>query len=107
MNKTENIVAETSTNLDAIESGNSSTVHTVEWSPENEMIMVEWCDIAQCYKWLSSKAHQKYAKMNAWMTIPTIILSTISGTASFAQTSLPLEYQQLVELHLSHKPVCH
>ena len=21
----------------------------VEWSPENEEIMVEWCDVAQCY----------------------------------------------------------
>lgn len=70
-----------------------NTTQSVEWSPENEMIMVEWCDIAQCYKWLSSKAHQKFAQLNAWMTIPTIILSTISGTASFAQTSLPLEYQ--------------
>ena len=70
-----------------------NTLQSVEWSPENEMIMVEWCDIAQCYKWLSSKAHQKFAQLNAWMTIPTIILSTISGTASFAQTSLPLKYQ--------------
>jgi hypothetical protein len=80
-------------NLEDMESANTTPAHTVEWSPENEMIMVEWCDIAQCYKWLSSKAHTKFAKLNAWMTIPTIILSTISGTASFAQASLPLEYQ--------------
>ena len=66
----------------------------IEWSKENEMIMVEWCDIAQCYKWLNSKAHLKYSYMNAWFTIPAITLSTITGTASFAQTSIPLEYQQ-------------
>jgi hypothetical protein len=65
----------------------------LEWSPENEMIMVEWCDIAQCYKWLHSRSHEKYASKNAWYTIPAIILSTISGTASFAQTSLPIAYQ--------------
>ena len=65
----------------------------VEWSPENEMIMVEWCDQAQCYKWLNSRSHSKYAFQNAWFTIPAITLSTISGTASFAQASLPLEYQ--------------
>ena len=66
----------------------------IEWSKENEMIMVEWCDVAQCYKWLNSKAHLKYSYMNAWFTIPAITLSTITGTASFAQTSIPAAYQQ-------------
>jgi hypothetical protein len=66
----------------------------IEWSKENEMIMVEWCDVAQCYKWLNSKAHLKYSYMNAWFTIPAITLSTITGTASFAQTSIPVAYQQ-------------
>ena len=71
----------------------SSVVKQVDWSPENEKIVVEWCDIAKCYKWLHTRAHQKYAYMHAWFTIPAIIFSTISGTASFAQTSLPLSTQ--------------
>lgn len=66
--------------------------HT-EWSEENEMILVEWCDVAQCYKWLNTRAHARYAYMHAWFTIPAIVLSTISGTASFAQTSLPESYR--------------
>jgi len=65
----------------------------VEWSPENELIMVEWCDVAQCYKWLNSRSHGKYSYMHAWFTIPAIIFSTISGTASFATSSIPEEYQ--------------
>jgi len=65
----------------------------IKWSPENEMIMVEWCDIAQCYKWLHTRCHKKLASLHAWFTIPAIALSTISGTASFAQTSLPLDAQ--------------
>jgi len=65
----------------------------IEWSKENEVIMVEWCDVAQCYKWLNSRAHMKYAYMNAWFTIPAIVLSTVSGTASFAQASIPVAYQ--------------
>jgi hypothetical protein len=69
------------------------TEKKIEWSKENELIMVEWCDVAQCYKWLNSRAHMKYAYMNAWFTIPAIVLSTISGTASFAQTSIPSAYQ--------------
>lgn len=65
----------------------------VEWSPDNEKILVEWCDIAKCYKWLHTRAHQDYSKKHAWFTIPAIIMSTISGTASFAQGSLPVSMQ--------------
>jgi hypothetical protein len=65
----------------------------VEWSNENEKILVEWCDIAKCYKWLHTRAHQNFSKKHAWFTIPAIILSTISGTASFAQGSLPVSMQ--------------
>ena len=61
----------------------------VVWSPENEVIMVEWCDVAQCYKWLNTRSHAKYSYMHAWFTIPAIIFSTVSGTASFAQDSFP------------------
>jgi hypothetical protein len=74
-------------------SSTGSTTKPVEWSPENEVIMVEWCDVAQCYKWLNSRSHEKYSNLNAWFTIPAIVLSTISGTASFAQSSLPDAYQ--------------
>lgn len=65
----------------------------VHWSEENEKILVEWCDVAQCYKWLNARSHARLAYMHAWFTIPAIVLSTISGTASFAQTSLPTAYQ--------------
>jgi type III secretory pathway component EscR len=65
----------------------------VKWSPENEVIMVEWCDVAQCYKWLNTRAHAKLSRAHAWFTIPAITLSTITGTASFAQSSLPQELQ--------------
>lgn len=61
----------------------------VMWSQENELIMIEWCDVAQCYKWLNNRSHAKYSNLHAWFTIPAIIFSTISGTASFAQDSLP------------------
>jgi hypothetical protein len=83
---------QTNDNSDNSSSTGSST-KPVEWSPENEVIMVEWCDVAQCYKWLNSRSHEKYSNLNAWFTIPAIVLSTISGTASFAQSSLPVAYQ--------------
>ena len=78
----------TTAGKDAAEKSASSH-RTVSWSPENEDILVEWCDIAQCYKRLHMRANQGFSTMHAWFTIPTIVLSTISGTASFAQASLP------------------
>lgn len=83
--------------------GGNSSVPTeskikVEWSPENEEILVEWCDAAQCYKWLHARSHVKYSRSHAWFTIPAIILSTISGTASFAQESMPTNFQALAPL---------
>lgn len=70
----------------------------IEWSPENELILVEWCDAAQCYKWLHARSHVKYSYMHAWFTIPAIILSTISGTASFATSSLPANMKTLAPI---------
>jgi len=78
-------------NVGVKDTNNSSNmrIKKVEWSPENEIIMVEWCDVAQCYKWLNTRSHAKYSYLHAWFTIPAIIFSTISGTASFAQESFP------------------
>ena len=72
---------------------NSINGNVMEWTIENELIIVEWCDIAQCYKWMNSQAHISYSRINILFTIPAIVLSTISGTASFAQQSIPLAYQ--------------
>jgi hypothetical protein len=83
----------TSTNNNPANKEDKPKDKRVEWSKENEQILVEWCDVAQCYKWLNSRSHLKYAYMNAWFTIPAIVLSTVSGTASFAQASIPVAYQ--------------
>jgi len=78
----------------------------IKWSPENEKILVEWCDIAQCYRWLNTRAHAKYSVMHAWFTIPAITLSTISGTASFAQTSIPPAYQLYAPMVIGTINIC-
>ncbi len=56
-----------------------------DWRSEHELIMVEWADKAMCYRWLHTRSHQEYSKTNAWFTIPVIIMSTLTGTANFAQ----------------------
>jgi hypothetical protein len=60
----------------------------VKWSYDNEEIIAIWADQGKCLAWMYHRTHKYYANLNAWYTIPAI-----SGTASFAQASLPVEYQ--------------
>jgi hypothetical protein len=64
----------------------------VEWSEDHENIIIDWADKALCYKWLHDKAHISYSTKNTWFTIPVIIMSTLTGTANFAQDRIPEEY---------------
>lgn len=59
------------------------------WTSEHEGILVDWADKAMCYNWLHSKSNVKYSRLNSWFTIPVIIMSTLTGTANFAQERLP------------------
>jgi hypothetical protein len=72
---------------------NIENINTIEWTPEHEKILIEWADKAMCYRWLHSKANAMYNSLNAWYTIPVIVISTLTGTANFAQERVPLAYQ--------------
>ena len=68
----------------------------IEWSVEKELLLVEWADIAQCYRWLNSHSYRRYTGLHAWFTIPTIFLSTLTGTASFVQQREDIKYIQFI-----------
>jgi|UniRef100_A0A6C0DY82 hypothetical protein len=71
------------------------TIENYEWSVEHEHILAEWADKAMCYRWLHTRSNSLYSSLNAWYTIPCIIISTLAGTANFAQTRIPVKYQAL------------
>lgn len=54
------------------------------WSVDQEVLMAKWADIAGCYRWLHDRSEKKFSRLNMAMTIPVIILSTLTGTANFA-----------------------
>jgi hypothetical protein len=70
----------------------------VPWAVEHENILVEWADKAMCYRWMHNKSNEKLTILNAWYTIPVIIMSTLTGTANFAQERFPVEYQPLAQI---------
>ena len=59
------------------------------WKSEEESIIKEWSDKALCYQWLHTRCREIYQIKNAWFTIPVIIISTLTGTANFAQDRFP------------------
>jgi len=66
------------------------------WKYEEELIIKNWADKAQCYQWLHSRCREIYQKKNAMYTIPVIIISTITGTANFAQDRFPEDLKQYI-----------
>lgn len=65
-------------------SGNPIKKFNNGWTKQQEQLMAEWSDKAGCYRWLHDRCEKKYSMMNMWITIPVIILSTLTGTANFA-----------------------
>ena len=66
------------------------------WKEEEENIIRDWADKAQCYHWMHSKCHNIYKSKNTWFTIPVIIISTITGTANFAQDRFSEDIKEYV-----------
>jgi hypothetical protein len=70
-----------------------TTAPSAQWTPDHETILIEWADKAMCYRWLHTHAFSMYSTLNAWYTVPVIIISTLTGTANFAQDRVPTDYQ--------------
>jgi hypothetical protein len=65
-------------------SGNPVKKFNNGWTKQQENLMAEWADKAGCYRWLHDRCEKKYSALNMGITIPVIILSTLTGTANFA-----------------------
>ena len=50
--------------------------------------MAGWADIAACYRWMHDRCEKRMSLNNMWITVPVIVLSTLTGSASFVMNSL-------------------
>jgi len=66
------------------------------WKEEEEQILKVWADHALCYEWLHLKCRQIFKRRNTWFSIPVIIISTVVGTANFAQDRFSEEHKESV-----------
>jgi hypothetical protein len=66
------------------------------WHPQQEKILKSWGEAAACYRYMHYQAYCSYKKMSMKFTIPLIIVSTVTGTANFAQETFPPTVQPYV-----------
>ena len=79
--------------------GNNPTTAVLNgWTEQHEEIFAEWADKAMCFRWLHNRSFKIFEFRNAGYTIPVIIMSTISGTASFALENFPPEYKLMAQM---------
>lgn len=55
----------------------------MDWYEEHENLLREWAEKARYYSWMHHKTSIDYSRLNNSLTLPLIIISTISGSANF------------------------
>lgn len=68
------------------------------WHTQQEEILKRWSEIGSSYRFMHDRAFTSYEKKNLRFALPVIIISTITGTANFAQNSFPDSWKTYVPL---------
>ena len=66
------------------------------WHVQQEKILKAWGEAAACYRYMHYQAYCSYKNLSMKFTIPLIIVSTVTGTANFAQETFPPSVQPFV-----------
>lgn len=69
-----------------------------KWHSQQEIILKSWGESSSCYRYLHFQSYLKYKSASMNFTLPIIVISTITGTANFAQETFPASIQDYVPL---------
>lgn len=62
--------------------------HEITWHSQLERILSDEGERCLCFQWLHSKSESRYTKLNTYLSLPVIILSTIAGAGSIGSQTL-------------------
>jgi len=68
------------------------------WHTQQEEILKRWSEIGSSYRFMHDRSYSKFEKQNLRFALPVIVISTITGTANFAQGTFPPSWQPYVPL---------
>ena len=66
------------------------------WNEQHESILRQWGEASGCYRYMHHRAFLMYKKLSMRFTLPVIVLSTLTGTANFAQEQFPKSVRSMV-----------
>ena len=69
-----------------------------KWHTQHEKILKSWGETSSCYRYLHFKSYLKYKALNMRFSMPIIVISTVTGTANFAQETFPEAWADFVPL---------
>lgn len=62
--------------------------HEITWNSQLERILSDEGERSLCFQWLHSKSEKRYTKLNTYLSLPVILLSTLAGAGSIGSQSL-------------------
>jgi hypothetical protein len=72
--------------LEEMSETSSEIAHS--WNTAHENLLAAIADRANCYRWLHSKCHASFDFYNFYLTIPSIVISAVTGSATIGLTSI-------------------
>ena len=76
------------------------------WNDSEVDLLKRWGEVSSSYRFLHDRAFRIFQLRNYFFTIPVIVLSTISGTASFSIASFPENLQVYVPMVIGGINIC-
>jgi hypothetical protein len=67
----------------------------MEWVVELEVLLKDWAEKSRYYAWMHNKSSSFFQKRNNMITIPLIIISTLSGSANFTMVGISEPYSTM------------
>ena len=66
------------------------------WNEYHENVLRQWGEASACYRYMHQRGFLLYKRLSLRFSLPVIVLSTVTGTANFAQTSFPASMRSTV-----------
>ena len=63
------------------------------WNDYHENVLRQWGEASACYRYMHHRAFLQFKRLSLRFNLPVIVLSTITGTANFAQSTFPPSIQ--------------
>ena len=60
----------------------------IHWNSQLERVISDEGERSLCFSWLHSKSEKRFSKLNIYISLPVIIMSTLAGSASIGSKTL-------------------